>query len=84
MMRSGLKPAIRRVRCRAVADIGVQELVGVLAFHLPKRGLAARIGRRVDGQDIIALFQHQIADKGRTDEAGAAGDDHAHRVIRSS
>ena len=62
----------------------MQELMGVLLFDFLERRFAARIGQRVDGQYVVALFQHQIADEGGADEAGAAGNYHTHVLFPSS
>ena len=65
-----------------VADVGLEKAVSVAAFDSAERGEIAGIGQLVDVQHIVAALEHEMANKGRSDEPGTAGDDHTH--VRSS
>ena len=67
----------RRGHRRAIADIGAQEDMGLVAGHWREILEIAGVGQLVDGDDALAVTDER-ANQGRADEAGAAGDDDRH------
>ena len=62
-----------------LADIGADEAVARVARHALERGERAGVGQLVQRQHLVLAVADEVAHERRADEAGAAGDEHAHR-----
>ena len=69
---------------RGVADVAVHEREPRVAHHVREVLEVARVGERVERDDLVRRRLEQVADEVRRDEAGAAGDEHALRAHSSS
>ena len=60
-----------------IADVPVHEREPLVAHHVREILEVARVGERVERDDLVVGVRQQVADEVRGDEAGSAGDENA-------
>jgi hypothetical protein len=73
----GAVPGEQCAHARRVRDVGLLEVVARRRLHLAQRLQVSGVRQLVDVDDRVVGLAHELADEGRPDEAGAAGDETA-------